>query len=291
MEGEGYRVKLDVYDGPMDLLLYLIRREEVDIYDIPIARITDQYLQYVDVLKQVDPELAGEFMVLAASLMEIKTRMLLPSAPPEQQAEDDLTVDPRSELVRRLLEYKAFKDAAGELKDAADVQAMRFGRAPAKSPEPRQDEVDLENVQLWDLLDAFDRLMKAIGEDVRETQIIYDDTPVELYEADIVDRLRRDGSLPFREIFAGRTGRIEIVGLFLALLELIRQRKITARQDANFEQILLNLQAEAAADLEEKGSPDRDPQPAQGEYVPERPRRQSGKDEDEHRREDRSART
>ncbi|GAG49290.1 unnamed protein product, partial [marine sediment metagenome] len=118
-----YRVDLDVYSGPLDLLLYLIRREELDIHDIPIARITEQYIQYVDVLNALDPDLAGEFLVMAAMLMEIKTRILLPTPPPEEGGEDGLQIDPRAELVRQLLEYKAFKDASGELAGAAADQA------------------------------------------------------------------------------------------------------------------------------------------------------------------------
>ncbi|MCK4601686.1 MAG: segregation/condensation protein A, partial [Phycisphaerae bacterium] len=113
-----YRVNLDIYNGPVDLLLYLIRRDEVDIYDIPISRITAQYMQHVDLIRTLDPDLAGEFLVMAATLMEIKTRMLLPTPTP-QEADGDEPFDPRGELVRQLLEYKAFKDAAGDLRDAA----------------------------------------------------------------------------------------------------------------------------------------------------------------------------
>ncbi|MFW6133679.1 MAG: segregation and condensation protein A, partial [Planctomycetota bacterium] len=157
-----YRVQLDVYNGPLDLLLYLIRREEVDIHDIPIARITEQYLQYVNLLKALDPNLGGEFLVLATQLMEIKTRMLLP-APEALEGDGDAdALDPRAELVRQLLEYKAFKDAAGDLAEAAEQQALRFPRAPAR-PEADDDEVDLADAQVWDLFDAFSKLMESIG--------------------------------------------------------------------------------------------------------------------------------
>ncbi|KKK99677.1 hypothetical protein LCGC14_2630340, partial [marine sediment metagenome] len=132
-----YRVNLEIYNGPLDLLLYLIRREEVDVHDIPIARITEQYLAYVDMLKVLDPNLAGEFLVMAATLMEIKTRMLLPTAPPEEAGEEGLEIDPRTELVRQLLEYKAFKDAAGDLADAARcLQSIvrHYARRPHRAP-------------------------------------------------------------------------------------------------------------------------------------------------------------
>src|SRR5512137_203398 len=120
---QDYRVQLDIYQGPLDLLLYLIRRDEVDIYDIPIARITGQFVQYVELLREIDPNVVGDFLVMAATLMEIKSRMLLPR-PPAEEGEEEL-VDPRLDLVRQLLEYKRFKDAAGRLAEAAEERAMR----------------------------------------------------------------------------------------------------------------------------------------------------------------------
>ncbi|MGC9455691.1 MAG: segregation and condensation protein A [Phycisphaerae bacterium] len=236
-----YRVNLPVYNGPMDLLLYLIRRDEVDIHDIPIARITEQYLSYVDLLKALDPNLAGDFLVMAATLMEIKTRMLLPA--PEQDAEDGepVDIDPRAELVRQLLEYKKFKDAAEDLREAGEQQAMRFGRRPAVPEEVAERDYDLEDVQVWDLLDAFDRLMKSIGQQPRQHEVIYDDTPIELHAADIRDRLEHEGALPFTRIFEGRTSRVEVVGLFLALLELMRRKEILVSQEGNFSEIHIHL--------------------------------------------------
>ncbi|MFA6134191.1 MAG: segregation/condensation protein A [Phycisphaerae bacterium] len=245
-----YRVNLDIYNGPLDLLLYLIRREEVDVYDIPISRITQQYLEYVNALSQVDPNLAGEFLVLAATLMEIKTAMLLP-APPVQEGGGDLGIDPRAELVRQLLEYKAFKDAASDLRDAAEAQAMRFPRAPAGEARDAESEIDLEQVQIWDLFDAFSKLMDSIGQRPTHHEVIYDDTPGELHAADILDRLQREGTLSFGRVFEGRTNRAEIVGLFLAMLELIRQKKIHAIQDDNFGRIVLHLRTAAQAEQEQ----------------------------------------
>ncbi len=235
-----YRVNLDIYNGPLDLLLYLIRRDEVEIYDIPIAGITEQYLKYVELLKGMDPNLAGEFMVLAATLLEIKTRMLLPRTAPEEQGAEDLEIDPRADLVRQLLEYKAFKDAAGDLRSAADQRAMRFGRRPAQA-EPQEKQLDLEDVQIWDLFDAFSGIMEAVGRQVTEHEVIYDDTPIELYATDLLDRLRRDGALTFRQVFQGRASRGELVGLFLAMLELIKQSLVLVSQERNFDEILLRL--------------------------------------------------
>jgi len=245
-----YRVNLGIYDGPLDLLLYLIRRDEVDIHDIPIARITRQYIDYVNVLKQLDPNLAGEFLVFAATLMEIKTRMLLPSAPAEDGGQQGLEIDPRAELVHQLLEYKAFKDAAGDLHSAALAQSMKFPRATPKLPGRDEGSLDLEDVQIWDLLDAFTRLMESIGSAPASHEIIYDDTPLELHAADIVDRLQRDGPMTFLRIFEGRTTRVDLVGLFLALLELVRQKKVLAVQRRNFGEIRVCLNPNPPADEE-----------------------------------------
>ena len=237
-----YRVDLDIYNGPIDLLLYLIRREEVDIYDIPIARVTEQYVRHVNLLKALDPNLAGEFLVMAATLMEIKTRMLLPAARSQGDGEEDLVIDPRAELVRQLLEYKNFKDAAGDLRDSAELQAMKFPRSRPQADEGPQDaELDIEDVQVWHLLEAFDSLMTAIGQRVTDHEVIYDDTPIELHVADIVDRLQRDGAMNFVRLFEGRTRRSEMIGLFLALLELVRRKRVLASQDGDFADIHIHL--------------------------------------------------
>jgi len=244
-----YRVNLDVYNGPLDLLLYLIRREEVDIYDIPIARVTEQYVAYVQMLDSLNANLAGEFLVMAATLMEIKTRMLLPTPSAEEGDASDLEIDPRAELVRQLLEYKAFKDAAGDLRGAAETQARRFPRHPVL-PEAGEAELDLEDVQIWDLLEAFNGILEAIGADKPTHQVIYDDTPIELHAEDILDRLRREGPLTFRDIFEGRTTRAEVLGLFLAILELVRLKKVLARQDRNFGEIRIERNPDAAVEGE-----------------------------------------
>jgi len=251
---EEYRVNLEMYNGPLDLLLYLIRREELDIYDIPIARITQQYVGYVELLQQLDPNLAGEFLVMAATLLEIKTRMLLPSPPPEEGGQEEGLGDPRSELVRHLLEYKAFKDAAIDLREAAQVHALQFPRRPP-APAGAEQDIEIEDLQIWDLFDAFSKILEAIGHRSRQHEVIYDDTPVELHAADIVDRLGREGRLSFARLFEGRGSQSELIGLFLALLELVRQRKVACVQEANFGQIVVDLRPEEPTLLEK---PDHD---------------------------------
>jgi segregation and condensation protein A len=233
-----YKVQLDMYNGPLDLLLFLIRREEVDIYDIPIARIAEQYAQYVELLKALDPNMAGDFLVMLATLVLIKSQTLLPNPPPDEDDEDSL--DPRAELVRQLLEYKRFKDAAQDLGLAAELQALKYDRVGGQMAADEHREVELEDLHLWDLLEAFNRLMAQVGHGPVSHDVIYDDTPIALHAADLLDRLARDGSLSFAEIFAGRS-RSEMVGLFLALLEAIRQRRVRIEQDEPLGPIYVHL--------------------------------------------------
>ncbi len=233
-----YRVELEVYNGPLDLLLFLIRREEVDIQDIPVARVTAQYLEYVSLLQVLDPEGVSEFLVMAATLVEIKSRMLLPR-PPVDEAEEELG-DPRFELVRQLLQYQRFKQAARGLGAAADEHHRRHPRVPAVAPGD-EDGVELDSVEVWDLFDAFRRMMDQIGRTGPTHKVSVDDTPVTLHAEDMLDSLQRAGGVQrFDDIFTGRS-RGEMIGLFLALLELIRQRRVRASQDAQFAPILLHL--------------------------------------------------
>ena len=232
-----YRVNLDLYSGPLELLLYLIRREEVDIRDIPIAHITTQYLQYIEVIRRIDINLAGEFLVMAATLMEIKSRMLIPRAPVDPNAPEGSTTtsveeltDPRYELVKQLLEYKHFKDAAADLKRRAETESSRYprgvGRPAGAAP------LDIEDLDLFRLIDAFNAIMSSIGHSAFGHEVLYDDTPISLHQADILDRLAREPGkvLTFAAMFAGRTKKTEVIGLFLATLELIRQKKVTIDQ-------------------------------------------------------------
>ncbi len=225
-----YRVQTDVYNGPMDLLLYLIKRDEVDLHDIPVARITQQYCEYVELLKVIDPNVAGDFLVMATVLMEIKSRMLLPRPVVEAGEEEDDLSDPRLELVRQLLEYKKFKDASMELGEAAATQAQRWPRVPAKIRPQQPAEVDIDEVQIWDLVAAFNKVMSAIGAGSATHDVVFDDTPISLHAADVIDRLdQAGGEMGFEAIFEGRT-KVEMIGLFLALLELMRQARVRVTQ-------------------------------------------------------------
>ncbi len=244
-----YRVNLDIFAGPLDLLLYLVRKEEVDIYDIPIAKITDQYLQYVELIKQFDIDLAGDFLVMAATLMEIKSAMLLPREELEQAGQDN-TGDPRAELIRQLLEYKRFKDAANLLNAAAERHQERFCRPTSlierlvPNAEP---EIDMDQVSIWDLLEAFDAICKATGTSTY-TGHIRDDTPIDLYQIEILHRLQTEGPLTFERIFEARPNRLVMVGVFLAMLELIRDKLIWAEQAESSSQIYVRALTDEPAE-------------------------------------------
>ena len=242
-----YRVNLDIFAGPLDLLLYLVRKEEVDIYDIPLAKITNQYICYIELLKSLDIDLAGDFLVMAATLMQIKSAMLLPKADSDQFQDDDLS-DPRRELIRQLLEYKKFKDAANMLNAAADEQKERFPRPGTIVEQFKSDaepEIDIDQVSIWDLLEAFDLVCKATGT-VKDISLILDDTPIDLYQIEILHRLQIEGPMTFERIFESKTNRVVMVGLFLALLELIREKLAWVEQASDSSIYVRSLTEEPA---------------------------------------------
>ncbi len=230
-----YRVALSSFHGPLDLLLFLVRRNEVDIHDIPIAAITTQFFEHLQVMELLDVEQAGDFVVMAATLMEIKSRALLPV---EVMAEEEAGVDPRRELVKQLLEYRKFKDAAAALENRADARAVKLARIDADDGTPG--ETPLKPVELWDLVSAFARLMRET-QALQARTITIDDTPQEVYERQLLARIREQGSLTFREAFTPPYYRIKLIGLFLAILELIKQGSITLVQPDLFGEMILKL--------------------------------------------------
>ncbi len=247
-----YQVQLEnIFSGPLDLLLYLVRKDEVDIYEISISRITSQYIDYIDMLKNLDLDLAGDFIVMAATLMEIKSAMLLPKADIDDEEDED-SGDPRSRLIRQLLEYKRFKDAAGVLDLKADQQQHRHKRPEtyikSLQSNKQEPELDIEEVSIWTLLETFDSLMKATGR-YQDYSKIKDDTPIDVYEVEILDRLQQEGPLTFEHIFEGRSNKLILVGLFLAMLELIRDRLIWAEQSENTKTIYLRPLTDEPAEI------------------------------------------
>ena len=236
-----YRVKLDAYSGPLDLLLYLVRRHEIDLHDIPIAELTEQYLHHLEIMNQINVEVAGEFLVMAATLLEIKSRILVPSAEVSEDdpAERNAILDPRTDLVQQLLAYKRFKDAALELDDRREQWQSRFAHRPGRShqaADPADDavaepiEIDLEDIHVLDLCEAFAGILESIGKGPATHEVIMDDTPVALHAEDLVDRLDRDGPMTLQQVFVGRATHSEMIGLFLAMLELVRQHRLQINQ-------------------------------------------------------------
>lgn len=240
-ESSELRVKLPIFEGPLDLLLFLIKKEEVDIYEVPLERITNQYLDYLRLMQMLNLELAGEFLVVASTLLYIKSRTLLPKdqQPPEEEAEED---DPRWELIRQLVEYKKFKDAAWQLHLRHTEAEKQFTRtATPERPEPSEEAPDepvgVGDVSLFDLISAFQKVLDRVDEREDLKEIFEDRWTV----SDKINSIRALlGSRPrvrFDELFAGTASRTEVVVTFLALLELIRMNQLRARQGDAFDAI------------------------------------------------------
>ncbi|MBI4432489.1 MAG: segregation/condensation protein A [Candidatus Omnitrophica bacterium] len=225
------RVKLEVFEGPLDLLLYLIKEEELNIADIPITRITEQYLEYLNLMELLDLDIAGEFLVVAATLMQIKSQMLLPPDP-EAEAEEP---DPRAELIRRLLEYKAYKEAAGRLKDFEENRSFLFTRV-ASEPELDSSDGTLIDVSLFDLLTAFGKVLKNLPK-TAEHHLEKDEFTVAEKIHEIFHRLVKESVVRFGDLFRSSKNRFEVITAFLALLELIRLREIEISQSGHFGEI------------------------------------------------------
>lgn len=252
-----YRIKLDTYTGPLDLLLYLVRRHEVDIVEMRIAEVTAQFQQFLDVLEMIDFDLVGEFVVMASTLVEIKSRMVLPRPEEEVAPEIDVTEDPRSELVRQLLEYKKFKDAAHLLEDRAAEWQQHYPRLsddrPASGQKASHDRI--KDVELWDLVSAFARIARQINPEEQKS-IVYDDTPISAYIDRIARKVQEAGRSTFSSFFEGTNSKSKIVGIFLAILELLRNYHFRAEQEAKSGEIWVSppidgVKSEETPDSEE----------------------------------------
>ncbi len=238
-----YRVKLDIFEGPFDLLLFLIRKEEVDIYDIPIARITEQFLAYMEALQLLDLNVAGDFIEMVAILMHIKARMLLPRTEIEGEEVDD----PRTELVERLIEYKRYKEAAYELDDLEEKRSKLYSRKYFKFL-PGQDEITdedyLDQINLFDLMLAFrkamDNMPKIVYHEVRKI-----DVTVEQQSAFIIDKLKSKKVVLFQDLMREIKEKIVLIVTFVALLELVRQHEVEVRQSKVFDDIRIKTKEAA----------------------------------------------
>ncbi|MBI3851431.1 MAG: segregation/condensation protein A [Verrucomicrobia bacterium] len=242
-----YKVKFEVFEGPLDLLLYLIKKDEVDIYEVNLTQLATQFIEYIDVMRMLDLEIAGEFLVMASTLMYIKSRELLPLDQQAQVEGEDEGEDPRWELIRQLVEYKKFKDAAAQLQTLEARQENIFPRLPGKleldikTPVPRPD------VSLFDLLTAVNTVLKRLGQRENQRDIFEDKWTVSEKIEQIMRALQERSSLKFSELFADAVSRSEVVVTFLALLELIRLKQIVAVQSKAFGEIEIRLAASHAA--------------------------------------------
>ena len=221
-----YEVKLEAFSGPLDLLLHLIRKHEVNIYDIPIALITRQYLEYLQMMKELNLSFAGDFLVMASTLIHIKSRMLLPQEP-GPEACDEEGEDPRNELVRRLVEYQQFKEVAGRLSEQEKLWRLVFQREPDQIPPVR--EVLSDDVHVFDLLSALQEVLAqtAVAADLEFTP---DTLTVQDRINTVIERLEETPALTFAALFEGETNRLTVIVTFLALLELVRMKLVRMTQ-------------------------------------------------------------
>jgi segregation and condensation protein A len=245
-----YRVQLPVFSGPMDLLLHLVRQQEVDVREIAVARILEDYLKHLEVLRELDLHDIGDFVVMASTLMEIKSRELLP----EEAIEIEQELDPRDDLIRRLLEYKRYRDLARELEGRAD---RRSRQSPLVLPMPPQladpeDEnlLDLGEIQVWDLTSAFARLLEEIGQQSTMTVDI-DTRDIGFYTRRLLERFRRQRELEFAAVFERSEGRSALIGTLIALLEMMKQGCVRAQQEVCFGAIHLVFEGDPSLTAEQ----------------------------------------
>jgi segregation and condensation protein A len=242
-----FRVDLDIFRGPLDLLLYLVRKHEVEITEIPIAPITDQFLAHLAVLEQLDVNAVGDFLDMASTLVEIKSRMVLPRGGEEEEMFDD----PRQELVQRLLEYKKFKDAASMLEERSRGWQEHFPRLGSDLP-PRERNLadeEIQEVELWDLVSAFGRIMRD-NLAAKPSSIVYDDTPIHVYMAQIQARLQAEGRVAFTTLFKPGMHKSAMIGIFLATLELVRHHGARTEQNDLFGEIWIARGADEVAPVD-----------------------------------------
>lgn len=238
-----FRVDLNIFRGPMDLLLFLVRKHEVEITEIPIAPITEQFLQYLQVLKELDVDGVGDFIEMASTLIELKSRTVLPHG---DEAQEPLE-DPRKDLVRQLLEYKRYKDAASMLEERGREWRQRYPRLAGDQASDSRNPADapIHEAELWDLVSAFGRILREQAAS-SPSNILYDDTPIQVYMERIHADLQRKGRLTMSELFQPYTNKSTLVGLFLATLELVRHHGVILEQKELFEEIWI-LPGDASA--------------------------------------------
>lgn len=246
----GYRVQSDLFSGPLDLLLYLVRRNELNLAELRLADITRHFLDHLAVLQFLDLDAAGEFVVMASTLVELKSREALPR-PPEETAEAEPADDDglRTELIQQLLEYRKYKEAAAAIEAQASEWLNRYPRMTSEQPRAARDHASdaIKEVELWDLVSALSRvLQRKVVES--KANIVYDETPISTYVERIGEQVRAEGRVSFSSLFAGAAVRSKIIGLFLAILELLRHHGFRAEQPVDYSDIFITPPLDAPSE-------------------------------------------
>jgi len=248
-----YKIKLEVFEGPLDLLLYLVKKDHLNIYDIPIAKVTGQYLQYIDLMQLLDLNIAGEFLVMAATLMQIKSQMLLPAE--EGLAAEGEKEDPREELVRRLLEYEKFKEIASSLRQKETDQREIFKRPKVEEGKPEKEKKGVYfEASIFDLINAFSRALKDVPKEVFY-EVVKDRFTMEEATHKILHLLLVNSQVKLSELFGQAKNKMEIIVTFLAVLELIKMKEIIALQSELFQEIDITRNKENIIPYERKNEP------------------------------------
>ena len=235
------KVQLDVFEGPLDLLLYLVKKEEVDIYEVNLTKIAAQFIEYIDLMRQLDLEVAGEFLVMASTLMYIKSRELLPVDQQAQVEAEEDGQDPKWELIRQLVEYKKFKDAAARLQEREAIQENIFPRVPGRMEFAAETPPIRPEVSLFDLLNAVNSILKRFHQPEDARDLFEDKWTVSAKIEHLMQVLGVRLKLRFSELFETTTSRSEVVATFLALLELIRLKQLVVSQSEPFCEIEICL--------------------------------------------------
>ena len=231
------KVQLEIFEGPLDLLLYLVKKEEVDIYEVNLTKIATQFIEYVELMKELDLDIAGEFLVMAATLMYIKSRELLPKNQQVEVPDEEEEEDPRWELIRQLVEYKKFKDAAAQLHEREILQEQIYARIPGR-PEFAVEPMNVRpEVSIFDLVNAVSSILKRFGQREQTRDVFEEQWSVSEKIELVANLLRERSRMRFSELFESAASRTEVVVTFLALLELIRMKQLRIEQSEEFAEI------------------------------------------------------
>jgi segregation and condensation protein A len=238
-----YEINLDIFQGPLDLLLHLIEKNEIDIYNIPIALITLKYLDYLQTIQLLNLEGVGDFLVMAATLMQIKAKMLLPQSASNSDDETEDESDPRWELTQKLIEYKKYKEASKNLQ-ALEVQQLKFytrsgGEFEDLKVAAEHESSGLKDLSIWDLMEAFQDILESLEHKVLNSAIPKQEISIKQRMTEILDLITSEGRVLFKKVFSGVKTKVGLIVCFLAVLELIRLNKITAVQEVAFGEIEL----------------------------------------------------